>query len=111
MFSAARDFSPIEHNVCVTYFVIFVYIYPLTCVHSCSYDKSLIVLHFPPHPLSIIVTLPPATRPRPTHHTHWHFVYHDLLPAVHDYVIILCFLCDIFCTVCLVFNYIVYVCE
>ena len=27
----------------------------------------------------------------PPHHTHWHFVYHDLLPAVHDYVIILFF--------------------
>lgn len=64
----------------------------LMCVHSCSCDKSFTVLHFSLYPpLSFVNYHVTPGNQTPPHHTHWHFVYHDLLPAVHDYVIILFF--------------------
>ena len=85
--SAAWDFHMIAWIVVLLFCV-----HILMCVHSCSCDKSFTVLHFSLYPpLSFVNYHVTPGNQTPPHHTHWHFVYHDLLPAVHDYVIILFF--------------------
>lgn len=115
MFSAARDFSPIEHNVCVTYFVIFVYISFNVCSFMYVVTTNLLlsfIFPFTPSPFVNYCYVTPSNQapPHPPHPlalcVSWSLTCCTWL---RNYIIV--FFMWYFCTVCLVFNYIVYVCA